>query len=69
MIVLYSVFPVAGAICKDILVAEIQQTSDVTYRIYDWDRTDTNGKSRDLHTELAVDAIDYAYHDDYRINF
>mgnify|MGYP003623313131 CR=1 FL=1 len=42
-----------------ILLAEIQQTSDVTYRIYDWDRVDANGKPRRLHEELAVDALDY----------
>ena len=42
-----------------ILLAEIQQTSDVTYRIYDWDRLNEKGESRELHTDLAVDAIDY----------
>jgi mannose-6-phosphate isomerase len=41
------------------LLAEIQQTSDVTYRIYDWDRQDTNGKLRELHTDMAVEAIDF----------
>ena len=40
-------------------VVEVQQTSDVTYRIYDWDRVDAEGKSRELHTSLAVDAIDF----------
>jgi len=40
-----------------ILFAEIQQTSDITYRIYDWDRIDKNGKPRLLHTDLALDAI------------
>ena len=40
-------------------VVEEQQTSDVTYRIYDWDRVDASGKSRELHTALAVDAIDF----------
>ncbi|MDR1863956.1 MAG: class I mannose-6-phosphate isomerase [Bacteroidales bacterium] len=53
------------AICKNILIAEIQQTSDITYRIYDWDRTDANGKSRELHTELATDAIDYTPQSEY----
>jgi mannose-6-phosphate isomerase len=48
------------AIGAGILLAEIQQTSDITYRIYDWDRVDTQGKPRELHTELALDAIDYA---------
>ena len=40
-------------------VVEVQQTSDVTYRIYDWDRVDASGKGRELHTALAVDAIDF----------
>ncbi|MEA3447017.1 MAG: type I phosphomannose isomerase catalytic subunit [Bacteroidota bacterium] len=43
-----------------ILFAEIQQTSDITYRVYDWDRVDSNGKSRELHIELARDVIDYS---------
>ena len=47
------------AIGAGILLAEIQQTSDVTYRLYDWDRVDANGKSRALHTELALDAINF----------
>ncbi len=47
------------AIGKNVLLTEIQQTSDLTYRIYDWDRVDAKGKSRELHTELALDAIDY----------
>ncbi len=45
-----------------ILLAEIQQSSDVTYRLYDWDRTDNQGKSRTLHIEESLDAIDYDYH-------
>ncbi len=47
------------AIGAGVVVAEIQQTSDVTYRIYDWDRLDANGNGRELHTELALDAINY----------
>lgn len=47
------------AIGSGIVIAEIQQTSDVTYRIYDWDRVDSKGKSRELHTELALEAINY----------
>jgi len=47
------------AIGAGILIAEIQQTSDVTYRIYDWDRVDAEGKERELHTDLALDAINY----------
>ena len=41
------------------LLIEIQQTSDITYRIFDWDRPGYDGKPRELHTDLAVDAIDY----------
>jgi mannose-6-phosphate isomerase len=47
------------AIGAGVLIAEIQQTSDITYRLYDWDRKDANGNSRELHTDLAVDAINY----------
>ncbi|MCW5520253.1 class I mannose-6-phosphate isomerase [Aureitalea sp. L0-47] len=45
------------------LLAEIQQTSDITYRVYDWDRPDINGDLRELHTELAMEAIDYGIMD------
>ncbi len=47
------------AIGAGILLAEIQQTSDITYRIFDWNRKDTSGKARELHTSLALDAIDF----------
>jgi mannose-6-phosphate isomerase len=47
------------AIGAGVLLAEIQQTSDITYRIYDWDRPGTNGKMRELHTDLALDVIDF----------
>lgn len=47
------------AIGKGLLIAEIQQTSDVTYRVDDWGRVDDKGNPRELHTELAVDAIDF----------
>jgi mannose-6-phosphate isomerase len=47
------------AICKNNLVAEIQQTSDITYRVYDYDRRDKNGKGRDLHLDLSLDVMDY----------
>ena len=57
------------AIGKGILLAEIQQTSDVTYRMYDWNRTDDQGNPRELHTELAVDAIDYSYEKKYRTDY
>jgi mannose-6-phosphate isomerase len=57
------------AIGSGILLAEIQQTSDITYRIYDWDRLDANGKGRELHTELAIDAIEYADPERYRVDY
>ncbi len=47
-------------------VAEIQQTSDLTYRIYDFGRRDADGRTRELHTELAKEAIDYTVCEDYR---
>lgn len=47
------------AIGGGILLAEIQQTSDITYRVYDWDRLDDNGNERELHVDLALDAINY----------
>lgn len=48
------------------LLAEIQETSDITYRIYDYDRRGADGKPRELHTEQARDAIDYTVYTDYR---
>lgn len=57
------------AIGKGVLVAEIQQTSDVTYRIYDYDRKDSEGKGRELHTELALDAIDFSVPDTYKTTY
>ena len=47
------------AIGAGVLLAEIQQASDITYRLYDWNRKDQHGKTRELHTELALDAIDF----------
>ena len=55
------------ALGPGVLLAEIQQTSDITYRIYDWDRMDAQGKPRELHTESALDAIDFNFYDDHRI--
>lgn len=55
-----------GAGC---LIAEIQQTSDITYRVYDFDRRDENGNGRELHTEEAVDVIDYNVYDEYKTNY
>jgi mannose-6-phosphate isomerase len=57
------------AIGKGILLAEIQQTSDVTYRIYDYDRRDNMGNPRELHTELALGAIDYTLSPEYKTNY
>jgi mannose-6-phosphate isomerase len=46
------------AIGKGVVLLEIQQTSDITYRLFDWNRTDARGIKRELHKELAIDAID-----------
>ena len=56
------------AIGKGIILAEIQQTSDVTYRIYDYNRIDVNGKKRELHTDLAEDVIDFENRDNCNLN-
>ena len=55
-----------GAGC---FLVEVQQTSDVTYRIYDYGRTDAAGRPRELHTELAAEAIDYGVLSDYRTHY
>lgn len=57
------------AIGTGCFIAEIQQTSDITYRIYDFDRKDANGNGRELHTELAKDAIDFKVYDSYRTEY
>ncbi|QVY66162.1 type I phosphomannose isomerase catalytic subunit [Polaribacter sp. Q13] len=57
------------AIGAGIVLAEIQQTSDVTYRIYDYERTDAAGNQRELHTELALDAIDYNLYNNYKTTY
>lgn len=57
------------AICGGCFVAEIQQTSNITYRIYDYGRLGLDGKPRQLHTELAKDAIDYTVYPDYRTRY
>jgi len=54
------------AIGAGILLAEVQQTSDITYRIYDFKRKDANGKERELHTELALSAINFDDYKDFR---
>lgn len=55
-----------GAGC---FIAEIQQTSDITYRIYDYNRKDAQGNSRELHTELAKEAIDFKLYDTYQTEY
>ncbi|MCB0373208.1 MAG: class I mannose-6-phosphate isomerase [Muricauda sp.] len=57
------------AIGAGVLLAEIQQTSDITYRVYDFDRKDREGNLRELHTCLAVDAIDYKKKDDFKVAY
>ncbi|MEM6802590.1 MAG: type I phosphomannose isomerase catalytic subunit [Bacteroidota bacterium] len=54
---------------KGLLLAEIQQTSDITYRIYDFDRTDAQGNKRELHVEEALDAIDYNFYPQYKTEY
>ena len=51
---------------KGLLIAEIQQTSDITYRIYDFDRVDDKGTKRELHTTEALEAIDYDVYPEYK---
>lgn len=57
------------AIGAGIVLAEIQQTSDITYRIFDWNRKDDKGNYRELHTEQALDAIDYKMYDNYKTEY
>ncbi len=57
------------AIGSGLLIAEIQQTSDITYRIYDWDRKDIDGKYRELHTEKALEAIDFKAKKSYKRSY
>ena len=57
------------AICGGILLAEIQQSSDVTYRIYDYNRPGMDGKPRELHTELAAQALDFRVEKNYRTEY
>jgi len=57
------------SICGGCSLVEIQETSDITYRIYDYNRHGLDGKPRQLHTELAKDAIDFTVSDDYRTHY
>lgn len=57
------------AIGAGVLLAEIQQTSDITYRVFDFNRRDKDGNLRELHTDLALDAIDYTKKDDFKVAY
>ena len=57
------------AICGGIMLAEVQQSSDVTYRIYDYNRPGMDGKPRELHTDLAAQALDYHVEQNYRTEY
>jgi mannose-6-phosphate isomerase len=57
------------AICSGILLAEVQQSSDLTYRIFDYNRPGMDGKPRELHTDLAAEALDFHVEDDYRTRY
>lgn len=57
------------ALGPGVLLAEIQQTSDTTYRIYDWDRKDSEGNERDLHLKEAMQAIDFDLYDNYKTEY
>jgi len=57
------------AIGAGVLLAEIQQTSDVTYRIYDFNRRNKEGDLRELHTKEALDAIDYSSEQDFKVDY
>lgn len=57
------------AIGAGVLLAEIQQTSDVTYRVYDWDRLDNEGNERELHNDIAIDAFKFDMVDDFRVDY
>lgn len=57
------------AICRGVMLAEVQQSSDVTYRIYDYNRLGLNGKPRELHTELAAKALNFQVQEEYRTEY
>ena len=57
------------AICKDNVIVEIQQTSDLTFRIYDYDRVDDNGNKRDLHVQQSLDVLDFNAKENYKIPY
>jgi len=57
------------AIGAGVLIAEIQQTSNITYRVYDWDRVDAAGNERELHNDLAMDSFDFNMPDNFRVQY
>ena len=57
------------AIGAGVLLAEIQQTSDITYRVFDFNRKDKNDKLRELHSDMALDALDFKRKDDFIISY
>ncbi|WP_028872091.1 type I phosphomannose isomerase catalytic subunit [Psychroserpens burtonensis] len=57
------------AIGAGVMLTEIQQTSDITYRVYDWDRVDDEGNERELHNDLAIDAFDFNMPDNFRVQY
>ena len=57
------------AIGAGVLLAEIQQTSDITYRVYDWDRVDSDGNERELHNDIALEAFDFDMPDNFRVDY
>ena len=57
------------AICGGIMLAEVQQSSDVTYRLFDYNRLGMDGKPRELHIELAAKALDYHVEENYRTDY
>ena len=57
------------AICGGIMLAEIQQSSDLTYRIFDYNRPGLDGNPRELHTELAKQALDYSVYPNYNVEY
>ena len=57
------------AIGAGVLLAEIQQTSDITSRVYDWDRVDSEGNERELHNDIALEAFDFDMPDNFRVDY
>ncbi|MEP2937068.1 MAG: type I phosphomannose isomerase catalytic subunit [Gilvibacter sp.] len=57
------------AICGGVMLAEIQQTSDITYRVYDWDRPEADGSFRELHNDLAIQTLNFKAPKDQKITY